>query len=400
VGCTQPSRGSLDLEGEPGKVIARYRQMLAGETAAPPKPEGAPTVRGPASAKGAGGTPARSPVTSRVAVCIVTYNSERYLRRCLEALDSQTRRPADVLVWDNASTDQSVALAEKLSVSVVRAPENVGFARAANELIRRTTTPYVLLLNPDAYLRPRYVELLERAADADPRIGSVTGKLIRPTRHGEIPVLDSTGHVLYRNRVAVNRGENEPDRGQHDTAGEVFGVCAAAALYRRAMLEDVRVGMDYFDSTFFAYLEDADLDWRARLRGWMAYYVPGAVAEHERGHKGDRRRQSTLEIRHSLKNRYLMMVRNDRPADVLPDLGAILVTEMLRFLDYGVGHPAALSGYILALRLLPSAVAARRQIQARRLVDGPALRGWLQPYPFAGNLRRRLRRAPAVSQSA
>jgi GT2 family glycosyltransferase len=339
-------------------------------------------------------------MTESVAVCIVTYNSERYLRRCLGALKTQTRQPAHVLVWDNASADQSVALAENLGASVVRAPENVGFARAANELIWRTTTPYVLLLNPDAYIRPCYVEQLERAANADPSIGSVTGKLIRPASHGEIPVLDSTGHVLYRNRVAVNRGENELDRGQYDAASEVFGVCAAAALYRRAMLEDVRLGNEYFDSTFFVYLEDVDLDWRARLRGWKACYVPTAVAEHERGHTGERGRQSALEIQHSLKNRYLMMLRNDRPADVLPDLGAILITEILRFLDYGLSNPAALSGYVRVLGYLRHAVAARRQIQGRRLVDGGALRRWLQPYPFGGKLRQRLGRESAVRRRA
>src|SRR5262249_18729160 len=185
-------------------------------------------------------------------------------------------------------------------------------------------------------------------------------------------------------------GENEPDAGQYDTSGEVFGVCAAAALYRRAMLEDVRVGNEYFDSTFFAYLEDVDLDWRARLRGWTAYYEPTAVAEHERGHKGERRRQSPLEIPHSLKNRYLMMMRNDRLADVLPDLGPLALAEILRLLDYTLSHPAALSGYVRALRLLPHALAARQQIQSRRLVDGTALRGWLQPYPLARVLRRRL----------
>jgi GT2 family glycosyltransferase len=335
-------------------------------------------------------------VTGNVSVCIITHNSEPQVQRCLEALEAQTSQPADLLVWDNASADQSVAVAEKHGASVLRAPENIGFAQAANELVQRTTTPYVLLLNPDAYLQPRYVEQLEQAADADPSIGSVTGKLVRPARHGAIPVLDSTGHVLHRNRVAANRGENEPDRGQYDTAGEVFGVCAAAALYRRAMLEDVRLGAEYFDSRFFAYLEDVDLDWRARLRGWKAYYVPSAVAEHERGHKGDRRRQTALEIRHSLKNRYLMMVRNDRPSDVLPDLGVLAVSEILRLLDYALNHPAALSGYAHALRLLPHAVATRRQIQDRRLVHGTALRAWLQPYPFARKVRQRLGRDAPV----
>ena len=336
----------------------------------------------------AGSGSTKSVVTENVTVCIVTYNSERCLRRCLEALETQTRQPAQVLVWDNASTDQSVALAEKHGAPVLRAPVNVGFARAANELIRRTTTPYVLLLNPDAYLRPAYVEQLEQALEADPAVGSVTGKLVRPPLFGGTPVLDSTGHVIHRNRVAVNRGENQSDRGQYDAAGEVFGVCAAAALYRRAMLDDVRLGAEYFDSTFFAYLEDVDLDWRARLRGWKAYYVPTAVAEHERGHKGDRRRQSTLEIRHSLKNRYLMMIRNERPADLLPDLGLILITEILRFLDYGLSHPMGLSGYVHTLRFVPHAVSTRRQIQRRRLVDGAALRRWFAPFPFTGKTPR------------
>ena len=210
------------------------------------------------------------------------------------------------------------------------------------------------------------------------------------------PVLDSTGHVLYRNRVAANRGENEPDCGQYDTAGEVFGVCAAAALYRRAMLEDVRLGDDYFDSKFFVYLEDVDLDWRARLRGWKAYYVPTAVAIHERGHRGDRRRQTAPEIQHSLKNRYLLMIRNDRFADVLRDLAVILITEILRLLDYGLRRPAALSGYFRALRFLPHAVATHRQIHRRRLVGGAALRRWLEPVRFRRDVESALGRRGAA----
>jgi GT2 family glycosyltransferase len=330
-------------------------------------------------------------VINQVTVCIVTHNSERFLGRCLAALDTQTHRPAQVLVWDNASRDRSASQARAQGADVTIASSNVGFAPAVNALIRRTTTPYVLLLNPDAYLRPRYIERLERAADADPGIGSVTGKLVRPAPPGEIALLDSTGHVLCRNRVPVNRGENEPDRGQHDRAGEVFGVCAAAALYRRTMLDDVRLDSEYFDSTFFAYLEDVDLDWRARLRGWRAFYEPAAIAEHERGHHGNRRRQTAVEIRHSLKNRYLMMLRNDRPTDLLPDLGVLFVTEVLRLIDYGISHPTGLSGYVDALRLLRHAMSTRREIQGRRLVDSRAVRRWLEPYPFAAKLRRRIK---------
>jgi GT2 family glycosyltransferase len=326
-------------------------------------------------------------VVSQVSVGIVTFNSAAQIGRCLASVLAQSHRPVEVVVWDNASADDSAERARALGARVVTSERNLGFAAAANELVRRTTGGYLLLLNPDAYPAPDYLARLVAAAGADPRIGSVTGKLVRsdPTRGPAL--IDSAGHVFYRNRSALNRGENEPDRGQFDEPGEVFGVCAAAALYRRAMLEDVRVGDEYFDSAFFAYLEDVDLDWRARLRGWIAYYVPAAVAVHERGHKGKRRTKHTAVLRHSLKNRYLMMLRNDRITDVLRDLPAIAGMELLRALDYALAHPGALRGYLDLVALLPHALATRRQIQARRATPASALRRWVAAYPLRAKVR-------------
>jgi GT2 family glycosyltransferase len=330
-----------------------------------------------------------------VAVGIVAYDSAPFLARCVGAVRAQTAPPAELVVWDNASRDGSAALARALGATVVVSPDNLGFAGAANELVRRTRAPFLLLLNPDAYLRPDYVARLLAALAADPRAGSATGKLVRPADGPGPPVLDSAGHVLYRNRWALNRGEGEPDRGQYDVAGEVFGVCAAAALYRRAMLEDVRVGDQYLAASFFAYLEDVDLDWRARLRGWRARYEPAAVAVHERGHRGKRRHRNPRVLRHSLKNRYLMMLRNDRPGDVLRDLPAIALMEVLRLADYALSQPGALRGYGDALRLLRPTLAERAEIQRRRTAPPAALRAWLQPYPYAGRLRALLGEARA-----
>jgi GT2 family glycosyltransferase len=290
------------------------------------------------------------------------------------------------VVWDNASDDGSADLARGFGAAMHVSPTNVGFAAAVNELVHRTTAPYVLLLNPDAYLAPDYLERLLTTAEADSGVGSLTGKLVRPATGSGPRLIDSTGHVLHRNRVPLNRGALEPDVGQLDEPGEVFGVCAAAALYRRAMLEDVRVGDEYFASAFFAYLEDVDLDWRARLRGWKAWYVPAAVGIHERGHRGKRHMKTPWVLRHSLKNRYLMMLRNDRPADVLRDLPAILGTELARAADYALSHPSALLGYVDLVRLAPGAVAARRQIQARRLPGPSVLRPWLRPFPYRARL--------------
>jgi GT2 family glycosyltransferase len=316
-------------------------------------------------------------VVASASVGIVTFQSVSHIGRCLEAVRAQTRAPAEVVVWDNASADGSRDLARSHGVRVLASPTNVGFAAAANELVRVTTAPYLLLLNPDATPAPDYIERVVAAAEADPRIGSVTGKLVRPMTAGGEVVLDSAGHVLFRNRHAANRGENEPDRGQYDRPAEVFGVCAAAALYRRAMLEDVRLGTQYFADTFFAYLEDVDLDWRARLRGWKAWYEPAAVCIHARGHRGKRRLSHPWVLRHSLKNRYLLMVRNDRVGDVLRDLPGIAALELLRFVDYAFTRPSALRGYLDAARLLPQALAARRLIQSGRRTSPPELRAWM-----------------------
>ena len=255
-----------------------------------------PTSQDPTVPQQAGRTREMAAVTGKVSICIITYNSEAHIDRCLGALERQTRPPTEVLVWDNASTDRSVALVERLGASVVRAAENVGFARAANELIRarrrRTSSCSTRMLASSPVTsrrsrgRPRPTPpsaASPASSSGPPGTGSPPARFHRPLAPPE--------------SAATNRGENEPDHGQYDTAGEVFGVCAAAALYRRAMLDDVRVDDEYFDSTFFAYYEDVDLDWRARLRGWKAHYVPTAVAEHERGHKGDERRRSTLAIR-------------------------------------------------------------------------------------------------------
>jgi GT2 family glycosyltransferase len=316
-------------------------------------------------------------VVGKASVGVVTFASASHIGQCLEAVRAQTSAPAEVVVWDNASRDGSPDLARRHGARVLASPTNVGFAAAVNELVRATSAPYLLLLNPDATPAPDYLERLVAAAEADAGIGSVTGKLVRPATPEGTVVLDSTGHVLYRNRHAVNRGENEPDRGQYDRPGEVFGVCAAAALYRRAMLEDVRLGDEYFASAFFAYLEDVDLDWRARLRGWKAWYEPAAVCVHARGHRGKRRLVHPWVLRHSLKNRYLLMLRNDRLGDVLRDLPGIVALEVLRFADYALARPSALRGYLDAARLLRQTLAARRAIQGGRRASPDDLRRWL-----------------------
>ena len=324
---------------------------------------------------------------TRISAAVINYNGAADLSGCLDSVLAQTH-PVDLAVYDNASTDGSAELVGSRypTVSLVRSPRNDGYAGAGNRAIGDAKGEYVLLLNPDVVLTPTFVERLIEAARADPRIGSLTGKLLRFPEGPDDRRIDSTGHVLYRNRWVTNRGTGEPDRGQYEPPGEVFGVSGAAAFYRRAMLEDIRVGDEYLAESFFVYLEDVDLDWRARLRGWKAWYVPGAVAYHARGHKGRATFRDPRVLRHSLKNHFLMLLRNDAPGDLARALPSVLLFELIRALDYARTHPATWLGYWDVLRLLRRTLRERKRIQSRRTVRRVELRRWLAPYPVREKL--------------
>ena len=318
-----------------------------------------------------------------VAAAIINYNDATRLVRCVQGLLGQIRRPAEILVLDNGSTDESRRLVRHSfpEVRLIALPSNVGFAAAANVAIRETRAPYVMLLNPDVVLSPSFIaELLDFAA-AQPDAGSLTGKLLRSPQGPGRAVIDSTGHVIFRSRWVANRGEGEEDRGQYERPDEVFGVSGAAPVYRRAMLEDIQIGREVFPEGFFVYLEDTDVDWRARLRGWKAYYVPTAVAYHERRCRGDRRPRDARVLRHALKNRYLLMLRNDAAVDWARDAWAILPMEALRMVDFLRAAPSALLGYLDVVRLLPRTLKERRQIRSRVRVAGGEISSWLQYRP-------------------
>jgi len=263
-----------------------------------------------------------------VAIVIVSWNSREYLEGCLRSLGELSRPPAEIVVADNGSTDDSVGMVarEYPGVKLLENHVNLGFCRANNLAIVATTSPFVLVLNPDTRLAPRFLEELLPVFD-DPSVGMAAGKMLR----FDGVTIDSAGQELARSRQPLDRGYGRKDRGQYDRDGEVFGVCGAAALYRRAMLEKIAdPGEQYFDERFFAFYEDLDLAWRARNSGWRAMYRHRAVGFHARG--GSARGAAMLrrvaaqlgrdrEVRyHIVKNRYLTILRNDSLRSYLVNL--------------------------------------------------------------------------------
>jgi GT2 family glycosyltransferase len=248
-----------------------------------------------------------------VSVGIVTWNSKHHIATCLGRLEGQHYPNLELTVIDNNSVDRTAELARERwpTARVIENGSNEGFCRAHNAAIREAQGEYYMALNPDVQLLPGFVERLVLAMQADPARGAAMGKLLCPSSD-DPPAIDAAGLMMDRRRHQYLRGRGEPDRGQYDTAEEVFGADGAAPLYRRSMLEDVKIEGQYFDEQFFAYMEDVDLAWRARLFGWRCWYDPAAKAYHSRTFQPGRRRARSRPIRRmAVKNRYLMLLKNE-----------------------------------------------------------------------------------------
>lgn len=350
-----------------------------------------------------GGAPAE------VDVVVINWNGGRYLPRCLDVLLASRAR-LRVLVVDNASEDGSVAYLrrERPEVELVSLPENRGYAGGANEGLRRGSAPYAFLMNPDLLVEPDHLSKLRDRLDADRTIGAAQGKLYQIDGstfvQRETPpatVIDSAGQHIRRTRMAFDRGQGEPDAGQYDDEASVFSACGAGLFLRRAMLLDVGPTGRWLDEAFFAYKEDIDLCWRARLHGWDVRFVPDAVAHHVRGVPGNDRtgwkRLSKRARRHSWKNHYLMLIKNDRLRDLLTSLPHVLAWEIARLGHALFREPTLFGAYRDLAGCLPAALRARRRhiaVARRRGVD---LKPWFgadhmpPAFPVA--------RAPARSES-
>ena len=251
-----------------------------------------------------------------VSVTIVTYNSGRFIKRCLESVLAQEYPNTEILVIDNASTDGTLDILEQFEdrCQIVYNSENIGFAAAQNQAIQLSGGEWVLTLNPDVLLLPNFIQALVEAGHIDPKVGTVCGKLLTILASFDLPekqLVDSTGIYFTPMLRHLDRGSQEVDNGHYLNYEYVFGATAAAALYRRKMIEDISIGDEFFDPDFFVYREDADVAWRAQLFGWRCIYTPHSRGYHVRNVlPGNRRALPPAINMHSVKNRFLMRIKN------------------------------------------------------------------------------------------
>jgi GT2 family glycosyltransferase len=329
------------------------------------------------------------PRPSSVSVTVVTYNSSHFIRRCLEYILAQDYSNFELVVIDNASSDHTQQILREFEgqVRILYNSENIGFAAAQNQAIDVLNSDWVLVLNPDVRIMPDFISMMVAAGEADASIGSVSGKLLRMTPDFEIPetpILDSTGIYFTPSLRHFDRGNGEPDNGRYEQFEYVFGVTGAAALYRRRMIEDVSIAGEFFDSDFFAYREDADLAWRAQLLGWKCLYTPRAVAYHvRRVLPSNRRSIAPLLNMHSVKNRFLMRIKNTTANLYLSHFVAITARDCLVIAGCLFAEFSSLRAFPIIIRNLRHTCAKRREIMQRRRASDDYIAGWFASQPVS-----------------
>ena len=303
-----------------------------------------------------------------IVVQIVTYNSADDMQVCLDSVFAQTYPIEKVIVIDNNSQDNiKEVIALYPQVYFVSNKINNGFVGGHNQAIGYADSDYVLVLNPDVILEPGYIELILNYMLQNQNIGAATGKLYRDM---QLRNIDSTGIDIKKNRRAVDRGSGEVDQGQYDEARVVFGVSGAAAIYKRAMIDAISTEGQFFDESFFAYKEDVDVSWRARLAGWEICFVPEAIAQHERGWK-DRQSRKNISLktrRHSYINRHFYMIKNDRFLYFLLYSPIICLYELTCLAYLIVKEPRLISAYLLLLKEYKALKKKRKWIQGNSQV--------------------------------
>jgi hypothetical protein len=336
-------------------------------------------------------------MAKRFAVIIVNWNGRHHLDGCLTALQAQTFTSFDAILVDNGSTDGSVEWVETHfpKVRLIRNTHNVGFAPGNNQAIRSTEAEFIATLNNDTQVAPGWLAALIAAAESDPTVGMVASKMLFADRPDTI---NSAGIALDPVGIAWDRLGGMPDDPDGKTPVEVFGPCAGAALYRRAMLDQIGL----FDEDFFAYLEDVDLAWRARLAGWRCLYAPAAHVYH--AHSATGVEGSAFKSRLLGRNKVWLIAKNYGPTRRLLAFLPLVVLYDLAAVAFALiaqGNVHSLLGRIDGLLGLPRAWRKRRSVQALTQNNrGAPWYHYLEPLAWPWQVPRRYRHLAVYTQQA
>lgn len=288
-------------------------------------------------------------------VIIPNYNGMQYLENCLRSLAEEE---ACIIVVDNASTDGSFEMiADRFpAVRTIRMQENTGFCRAVNAGIAMSSTRYVIFLNNDTVVEPGFVKELETVMEQDKKIFSASAKILSMQDHEKI---DDAGDFYCALGWAFARGKGKaPARYEKDC--DIFAACAGAAIYRRELLEETKVGL--FDEEHFAYFEDIDIGYRAKIYGYRNKFAANSIVYHA-GSAASGSRYNTFKTKLASRNSVYLIYKNMPALQILLNLPFLVMGFLIKtvfFARKGMGRDYV-SGLVQGIRLSASPCGRRHR---------------------------------------
>ncbi len=260
-------------------------------------------------------------------VIIPNLNGMRYLKDCLDSLLACEERPFPVIVVDNGSTDASrdFVRREYPSVDLFCFPENRGFSAAVNAGIQKAQTAYVILLNNDTVVEKHFVSRLTKAVSEKENYFSAGARMVTMS---DPQVIDDAGDYYCVLGWAFARGKGKA-RERYERPCNVFAACGGAAIYRTKALRELGL----FDEAFFAYLEDIDIGYRAKLQGYVNRFEPGAVVRHA-GSGSSGSRYNAFKVRLSSRNSVYLPLKHMPLPQLLLNLPFLLAGYILKYLFF------------------------------------------------------------------
>jgi len=264
-----------------------------------------------------------------VSVVIPNFNGIAFLDSVLASLEGQTLSNFEVILVDNGSTDGSCSFvtANYPWVHLIELSENFGFCGAVNAGIRAAKAPYVLLLNNDTEVKEDFVEEMLAAVRRHKNAFSCGARMVQ---YHDRDRLDDVGNYYCALGWSFARGRGK-DIHAYETEDKIFSACAGAAIYRKKILEKI----GYFDEEHFAYLEDTDIGYRARIYGYENWYAPKAIVYHVgSGTSGSRYNQ--FKTRYSSRNNIYLIYKNMPLLQIILNLPFLAVGFLIKFLFFAV----------------------------------------------------------------
>ena len=299
-----------------------------------------------------------------ISAVIPNWNGKTFLKECLDSLLNQTFKDYELILVDNGSNDGSVEFIKNNypMVKILAQPTNRGVAAGLNIGIRESKGKYIALFNNDIVVDRHWMSKMYRILEENNDVGFCASKMLF---YIQPDIINAAGDNFTNYGESINIGFKEKDCSQYNISRYVFSACAGAAIYRRAMLEEIGL----FDEDFITIYEDIDLGFRAQWRGWKCFYVSeAAVYHHGSATIGY---SSPMHIFYLNRNNLNLIIKNLPLKLLLKYFYRFLIKQLKLSVQFGVNGSfiAFTKGKLCTLGQILCMLKKRNEILSNRKVD-------------------------------